>query len=170
MKKKREAMEYKGYFAVPEYSVEDEVFHGKVLGINDLVDFEAESVPEMKEAFKEAVDDYLEFCKEIGKEPEKTYSGCFNVRISSELHRTAAIRASALKVTLNRYVEMAIEDFTENEGVRELKVQLVGLQENLSSQVYEAWKRVEGDNLPQSFRIDRYNPTTRIQVKKGVLC
>lgn len=171
MKKRKDAMEYKGYYAVPEYSVEDEVFYGKILGINDLVDFEAESVPKMKEAFKEAVDDYLEFCKEIGKEPEKTYSGCFNVRISSELHRMAAIRASALKVTLNRYVETAIENYTKNEGIRELKVQIITPRENISSQVYEEWERVEKKEAQHSFKTNQFSSTRRVQVgKKEVLC
>lgn len=60
-------------------SADDEVFYGKILGINDLVNFEGASVKQLKKAFKEAVDDYLELCAEIGKTPEKTYKGTFNV-------------------------------------------------------------------------------------------
>lgn len=67
-------LHYKGYSAKPEYSAEDYVFYGTVLEISDLVDFQAETVEDLEEAFHEAVDDYLEFCKEIGKESQPSYS------------------------------------------------------------------------------------------------
>lgn len=63
-------MTYKGYSARPEYSAEDGVFFGRLLGINDLVNFESENVEGLKEEFHKAVDDYLAFCTEIGKQPE----------------------------------------------------------------------------------------------------
>lgn len=63
-------MTYKGYSARPEYSAEDGVFFGRPLGINDLVNFESENVEGLEEEFHKAVDDYLVFCSEIGKQPE----------------------------------------------------------------------------------------------------
>ncbi len=63
-------MTYKGYSARPEYSAEDGVFFGRLLGINDLVNFESENVEGLEEEFRKAVDDYLAFCSEIGKQPE----------------------------------------------------------------------------------------------------
>ena len=103
-----ELLEYKGYYASVDFSVEDDVFHGKLIAINDLVTFEGETVKELKSAFHEAVDDYLETCKEINKSPDKTYKGSFNVRIPSELHRQAALYASMQKLSLNDFVRKAI--------------------------------------------------------------
>lgn len=62
-------LQYKGYIAKQEYSAEDRVFYGKILGIDDLVNFMSDKAEELENEFHAAVDDYLEFCKEIGKEP-----------------------------------------------------------------------------------------------------
>lgn len=102
-------IQYKGYYAEIHFSAEDEVFYGKLIGINDLVNFEADSVKELKKAFNEAVEDYLKTCETMGKLPDKTYKGSFNVRIPSELHRQAAIFAAIKKVTLNDFVRYAID-------------------------------------------------------------
>lgn len=102
-------LEYKSYYAEIHFNSEDEVFHGKIIGINDLVNFEGTSVRELKKAFHEAVDDYLETCMQLGKEAEKTYKGTFNVRIPSELHRQAARYAAIRKMTLNDFVRYAID-------------------------------------------------------------
>ena len=74
-------LKYKGYYAVVQYSAEDEVLYGKIEGIDDLVSFESDSICGIKNEFENAVDDYIEYCKEIGKEPDKVYKGSFNVRI-----------------------------------------------------------------------------------------
>ena len=66
---KNNILRYKGYSAKPEYSADDKLFYGKILGIDDLVDFSAENAKDLENEFQSAVDDYLEFCKEIGKEP-----------------------------------------------------------------------------------------------------
>jgi len=104
-------LQYKGYYAEIHFSAEDEVFYGKLIGINDLVNFEADSVKGLKMAFKEAIEDYLETCKDLNKAPDKTYKGSFNVRIPSELHKEAALFAAIKKITLNDFVRYAI-DFT----------------------------------------------------------
>jgi predicted HicB family RNase H-like nuclease len=101
-------LEYKGYYASLHFSSEDDVFYGKLLGIDDLVNFEGASVKELKKAFHEAVNDYLETCKELGKEPNKTYKGTFNVRIPTELHKSAAVFASVHNISLNDFVKTAI--------------------------------------------------------------
>lgn len=102
-------LEYKSYYAEVHFNSDDEVFYGKIIGINDLVSFEGTTVKELKKEFQEAVEDYLATCKELGKEPEKTYKGTFNVRISSELHRQAARYATLKKMTLNDFVRHAID-------------------------------------------------------------
>jgi len=102
-------LQYKGYYASLHFSSEDEVFYGKLLGIDDLVNFEGASVKELKKAFYEAVDDYLATCKDLGKEPNKTYKGTFNVRISTDLHKAAAVFASIHNISLNDFVKTAID-------------------------------------------------------------
>lgn len=104
-------LNYKGYSAVIEYSAEDRVLCGKISGINDLVTFESENADGIEKEFHDAVDDYIEYCKEIGKEPEKEYKGCFNVRISPELHRQLALSALHSKMSLNQTVENALREY-----------------------------------------------------------
>ena len=111
-------LHYKGYSAKPEYSADDQIFYGKVLGISDLVDFYTENAKEIENEFHQAVDDYLAFCKEIGKEPLRAYSGSFNVRVSPELHKQAAIRAQNDGVSLNRVVDAALREYLDQERER----------------------------------------------------
>ena len=83
----KDVLKYKEFIGSVHFSGSDEVFHGKIEGINDLVTFEGESVQTLKKAFKEAVDDYLRLCEQVGKPAVKSFKGSFNVRISKELHR-----------------------------------------------------------------------------------
>ena len=99
---------YKGYFGTVNFNSDDEVFYGKIFGISDLVNFEGSSVKELKESFEESIDDYLETCKALGKQPNKTFKGSFNVRVSMELHKRAAIIASQKQISLNDFVKKAI--------------------------------------------------------------
>jgi len=101
-------LHYKDYTGSVEFSEEDAVFHGKVVGIKAHISFEGDSVATLVEDFRNAIDEYLEFCKEAGKEPEKPFKGSFNVRIGGELHRRAALAASSAGMSLNAYVEEAI--------------------------------------------------------------
>jgi len=103
-------MEHKGYFARIEYSANDDVFFGTIEGIKDTISFEGASTNELKTAFHEAVEDYLDMCQRYGKEPQKIYKGSFNVRIDPELHKKAAIVAASKGTSLNKFVESAIAD------------------------------------------------------------
>ena len=103
-------LKYKDFYGSVEYSANDECFFGKIIGTADLVTFEGESVVKLKKAFNEAVEDYLILCKEAGKEPQKTYKGSFNIRLSPELHRQTAIHAKKMNLSLNGFVEKAITD------------------------------------------------------------
>ena len=100
---------YKDYVGTVNFSEEDMVFFGKVVGITDSISFEGDTVKSLIEDFHSAVDEYLEFCKETGKEPQQQYKGSFNVRITADLHRKASLGASAKNISLNSYVEQAIE-------------------------------------------------------------
>lgn len=95
---------YKNYIGTVEYSEDDECLFGRIIGINDIVTYEAQSVTELRLAFQESVDDYLEHCKELGKEPNKPYSGRFVLRVAPELHADVAMKAQKQGVSLNQYV------------------------------------------------------------------
>lgn len=102
-------MEYKGYIGSVEFSEEDALFCGKVLGIRALISYEGENAKDLIADFHGAVDDYLELCAAQGIEPEKAYKGSFNVRISPELHKQAVVAAMARNVSLNSFVESSIQ-------------------------------------------------------------
>ncbi len=106
----RNTLEYKGFIGSIRLSAKDGVFFGKVEGVADLVTFEGASVPELTAAFREAVDDYLELCRKKGKACEKSYKGSFNIRISPELHKKAVRKSRQMGISLNRFVQKAIED------------------------------------------------------------
>lgn len=98
-------MAYKGYSARVEYDDQDELFVGHIAGIDDVVGFHAETVADLKTAFHEAVDDYIETCAKVGKEPLRPYSGKVMFRISPETHRKAALAAELAGVSLNQWAE-----------------------------------------------------------------
>lgn len=103
-------LKYKGYHGTVEYSSEDGMLIGYVTNIRDSLNFHGSSVDEITQAFHDSVDNYLAFCAEIGRNPDKEYKGSFNVRISPELHRAAAMAAEEAQVTLNQFVQEAIEN------------------------------------------------------------
>jgi predicted HicB family RNase H-like nuclease len=105
----KQILEHKGFQGSVEFSFENNVLFGKILHINDLVSFEAESPVGLHEAFVEAVEDYLETCADLGVEPNKPFSGTFNVRIGRDLHRDAARQAVREDKSLNDLVKDAIE-------------------------------------------------------------
>jgi predicted HicB family RNase H-like nuclease len=106
-------LHYKEYIGSVEFSEEDAVFHGKVIGIKDLISFEGDSVSAITEDFHNAVDEYLDFCHEREKEPETPFACSFSVIIGADLHRKAALIASARGVSLNAFVENAIRNSVE---------------------------------------------------------
>ena len=103
-------MNYKGYIGSVEYDDESRVFTGTVINTRTVITFHGSSVDELEKEFHTSVDDYLQWCREDGIEPEKPYSGKFNVRFSPELHRRAALGAKRLGISLNSFMERAVED------------------------------------------------------------
>lgn len=116
-------LEYKGYHASIEYDAEDNIFVGEVFGITDSLNFHGTSVEELKEMFKQSIDNYLELCKKIGKNPDKEFKGTFNVRIPPEMHKKAVLAAEKQKITLNQYVMRAIDQsFGEKNNMIEIVI------------------------------------------------
>ncbi|WP_437270871.1 type II toxin-antitoxin system HicB family antitoxin [Stutzerimonas balearica] len=98
------SMTYKGYAARIEYSDEDGLFIGHIAGIRDIVGFHGESVAALSQAFKEAVDDYLDTCEKINKAPRKPYSGKLSLRLEPMLHASVAVKAELANKSINQWV------------------------------------------------------------------
>jgi predicted HicB family RNase H-like nuclease len=101
-------MTYRGYAAHIAYSDEDGCFVGHIAGIRDVVGFHGESVAELRTAFAEAVDDYLETCEKLGRIPQKPYSGKLLLRVDPVLHARAAMLAEAQGKSLNAWAQEAL--------------------------------------------------------------
>lgn len=105
----KDIIRYKDFMGSVHFSAEDEVFYGKIEGVTDLINFEGSTVRELKKAFENAVNDYLNICEKVGKDPYKSFKGSFNVRIDPELHKKAYQYATMEGVSLNSLVQNAIE-------------------------------------------------------------
>lgn len=105
-------LRYKGYVGSVEYSEEDNCLYGKVQGLDKgtLILYEGSTVEELKTDFEEAIDSYLESCKDRGIEPKKSYSGRLNLRMTSELHSRVAAFAANTGVTINDFINKALEN------------------------------------------------------------
>ena len=105
----KDKLKYKEFIGSVHFSAEDEVFYGKVEGINDLITFEGNTVNKLKSAFKEAVNDYIDLCNDVGKDIFKSFKGSFNVRVNPQLHSKAFELAILEGKTLNQFIKEAIE-------------------------------------------------------------
>ncbi len=103
-----------GFIGSFNYIEDDNILYGKIEGITDLVTFEGNSIKEIKEAFNEAVEDYISLCKEVKKEPYKSFKGSFNVRINPELHREVFMEAVKNNMNLNQFVQSTLEKAVKN--------------------------------------------------------
>jgi len=104
-------LEYKNFNGSVNYSTADNILYGNVIGVNGLISYEGDSIEALRKDFEEAIDDYLEMCEKTGIEPEKTYRGNFNVRVSPSLHKTLAVFSASHNQTLNATVEEAIREY-----------------------------------------------------------
>jgi len=102
-------MEYKGYIGKAEIDEEAGILYGEVVNVRDVITFEGTTVEEVQKAFRESVDDYLDFCAQRGESPEKPFSGKFVVRLPAELHREAYIQAKLEDKSLNSWVTEALK-------------------------------------------------------------
>ena len=110
---KNDLLKYKGLIGSVQFSAEDEVFWGKIIGIRDSVTFEGSTVAALKKDFKEAVDDYIDLCKRNNKPVQKSMTGNFNIRINPELHQIASYAATVKGLSLNNYVQEAIQNYVQ---------------------------------------------------------
>ena len=101
---------YKGYVGTVEYSADDRCFHGTLLGIRDFVTYESGLIEGLQKAFEDSVDDYLEACKQFGREPQKPKSGKLAVRLAPEVHEMVATAAVADAKSINQWIADVLED------------------------------------------------------------
>lgn len=111
-------LRYKDYIATIHFDADDEIFVGRLIGINDVIGFHADTVGDLKIAFHEAVDDYIATCEKVGKKPQKAYSGKLMFRVSPELHAKAVVAAEAAGKSLNQWGEDAIRSCLGDESHR----------------------------------------------------
>lgn len=107
---------YKGYQGRFDYDSEADIFHGEVLHLTDVITFQGRSIDELKQALADSVEDYLEFCAQKGKIPEKSYSGKFNVRIAPEVHQRIALEAARDGISINSWVARVLSAATKQRG------------------------------------------------------
>lgn len=105
----KDVMKYKDFIGSVHYASEDRVFYGKVEGINDLISFEGSTVDELEEGFKYMVDKHIEDCNRQDIPIEKSYKGNLNIRLSPDLHKKATLNASLKGISLNQYINNAIQ-------------------------------------------------------------
>ena len=108
----KDMMKYKDYYGSVRYSDDDRILYGRVEFIRALVSYEGADVDSLHKAFEEAVDDYLQTCREHGQAPEQPFKGSFNVRVGSNLHQRIALEAREKGVTLNKYIVDLLEKET----------------------------------------------------------
>ena len=102
-------LEHRSYIGRVEFDNDAGIFHGEVINVRDVITFQGDCVDELRQAFIDSVEDYLEFCAQRGEEPDKPFSGKFVVRIDPELHRTIYIRAKQENKSMNRLVSEMLE-------------------------------------------------------------
>ncbi len=102
-------LKYKNFIGTVEYNSEDKLLTGKLMGIPDLVSYHGVTVSEIEASFKDAIDDYLDYCEREGKETTQSCGGIFNVRVSPYIHLKALERSKERGITLNKYIRNALE-------------------------------------------------------------
>lgn len=113
-------LSYKGYYGQVEFDDKANIFHGEVVGLRDVVTFQGKSPFEIKKAFRESIDDYLDFCKKLGKQPDKSCSGRLLLRLDKETHRQLAIRAALQHESVNHLVRAILAESLERKPMEKV--------------------------------------------------
>lgn len=107
-------MEFKGYMGHVEFDDEAEIFHGEVINTRDVITFQGKTVDEIKQAFRDSVEDYLEYCTKLGQQPEKPFTGKFMLRIPPDLHRKIFVAAIQSGVSINAWIKEQLTHSVEH--------------------------------------------------------
>ncbi|GGI67177.1 type II toxin-antitoxin system HicB family antitoxin [Deinococcus wulumuqiensis] len=156
-------LEHKGYVGSVTFDAEAEILHGTVINTRDVITFQGESVTEIKTAFVDSVEDYLEFCAELGREPEKPMSGKFNIRISPLLHAQAVATAASLDISLNRLVEEALSEKVGHSRAVAAEIREIFEEEPCRSSIKTSYTQTLSRALEQNIR---FMPPQSISLKQ----
>ena len=100
---------YKGYIAKINADLDDGILVGRDINTSDIIGFHGETISEVTDSFHAVIEEYLEDCKKKGKDPNKPYSGKFNLRLSPQLHSEIAAAAVKTGKSLNQWVVDELE-------------------------------------------------------------
>ena len=158
-------IQYKGYVGSVEFSEEDGIFYGKVMGIRSLISYEGESARELLDDFHDAVDDYLETCKAEGKEPEVAFEGSFNIRLSPDLHKKLFIYTTAHQMFMATLLTACgSEQKSSSPKQEEVTNQQTAIEEKVEEQpttIEEVVVEVEGESTPEPTEEPTPEPTPK---------
>lgn len=101
-------LKYKGYSGIVQFDDEAMIFHGEVIGLRDVITFRGTTPEEIKTEFECSIDGYLDWCKELGQEPEKPFSGNIHLRLQPDLHAKLTAEAKFKGVSLNQYINQTL--------------------------------------------------------------
>ena len=104
------SLDYKDYVGIFAYDEEADLFHGRVVGLRDVITFAGRSIDELKRALADSVEDYLDYCRARGEQPEKPLSGKFVVRLEPSLHRAIATAAEREGKSINGWVKERLRE------------------------------------------------------------
>lgn len=113
-------MRYKEYIAKVVYDDEAEIFHGDVINLRDVITFQGKSIKELKQAFIDSIEDYLDFCKERGEEPDKPFSGRFTINLPPDLHKKIVLEIEKSDKNLENWVQDIFEHAVNKYSAEEL--------------------------------------------------
>jgi predicted HicB family RNase H-like nuclease len=102
-------LRYKGYTGIVEYDTDGKIFTGEVVDLYDVITFQGRTPAELEQSFRDSIDFYLEMCAQDHRQPEKSFSGRFNVRLTPDLHRKIAVKAVSQNISLNQLVVEALK-------------------------------------------------------------
>ncbi len=107
-----EKLKYKGFIGSIEVELQNNTLYGKILGLDKktLITYEGNTLEELKKDFKEAVNDYIELCKEESRPLKKSYSGSFNVRIPMEVHAQIAEISQEKGISMNAFISQTLQN------------------------------------------------------------
>ena len=114
-------MKYKEYLAHVEFDAEADIFHGEVINIRDVITFQGKTTDELKQAFKDSVEDYLEFCAERGEEPAKPFSGRFTINLPPELHREIVLTIEKSGKNMENWITETLEQAVNKKSGKEIQ-------------------------------------------------
>jgi predicted HicB family RNase H-like nuclease len=134
-------LSHKGFKASIAFDEDDNVLVGRILGINDVIGFHADSVEGLRAAFQEAVEDYVETCKKIGKAPEKAYSGRLMLRVDPKVHSRVAIAAEMAGKSLNQWSEEVLAAMSQR-FIRH-DIEIAAAMEDFERQISKAAEELE---------------------------